>query len=636
MNWQVLFKYAFIIPMVFLGIYQTNHIVAQTIPAGLKDPKVYEQPYWFNSQRVQIHSRVSQYYNHPDHPIYSNWGRGVVSVVGANTFTRHIKTDDSLIHWESAWGKWTKLANSRNIIQEAVAEAHNNNCRIIGYYNHYTDGYLRDNYPEYKCKDVNGNDVIKKGRGTMLCFNSPFIDSVAVRLVEFARMGGDGIYFDEVHMPREGCWCDDCKRKFKAQTGKDAPSAIDVNSQLYKDYQNFNNQSVIEGFRKWKEELEAENPGLVMIIGSNTLPKLINRHLNTDLFRFAHAHKTEPEIPMRTLKLVPKGIAKPDHAVWRGLSYNFSRDIADGRPAHYWIPGMSFVPDNHIKAFSAGIISFGNIANLDMKENLAPDMDFVPAVKYGNTVSPALTGTKPLRWLLIHFNEKALEKHLGTSPAGWSNFLSAFYGAYYGAQEQHIPVGIITDSQIKQGFFQDAKVLFLPNAETISSELKIKIEEFRKAGGTVISEIPGWDWHLGGAHFESAKKSFKALLDSVSGCPLMQSKGGSSFYYANYFVKKEADTIKYLASYSNSLEWIVVGAKNQTEGRQMAAKSKQPAPVSEIILSVRKGDKPLSVKDVVTGINIPYKILEGVLVVDVPVFQDAALIELTYKSGGNH
>ncbi|MFV0267653.1 MAG: hypothetical protein ACK5HT_11010 [Draconibacterium sp.] len=637
MNLQVLFKYAFSIPIVFLGICQMDHIVAQTIPARLQKPKGYEQPYWFNSQRVQIHSRVSQYYAHPDHPVYSNWARDVVSRVGANTFTRHIKTNDNPIHWQSTWGQWTELANSRNIIQEAIEEAHNNNCRIIGYYNHYTDGYLRDNYSGYRCKDVNGNDVIKLGRGTMLCFNSPFIDSVAIRLIEFAQMGGNGIYFDEVHMPREGCWCSYCKTKFKAQTGKDAPGTIDVNSQLYKEYQNFNNQSVIEGFKKWREKLEAENPELVMIIGSNTLPKLINRHLNTGLFRLAHAHKTEPEIPMRTLKSVPKGITPPSPAVWRGLSYNFSRDIADGRPAHYWLPGMSFLPASHVKALTAGIISFGNIANPDMKEDLAPDMDFIPAVEYGNKVSPAFTNTKPLRWLLLHFNEKALEKYLGTSSDGWSNFLSAFYGAYNAAQEQHIPIGIITGPQLKEGFFQDAKVLFLPNIETVSPEQMIKIKEFEKAGGTVISQAPEWNWHLGGDYFESANKSLKSLIDSVSERPLMQSMGGSSFFYANYFVKTQADTIKYLASYSNSLEWIIIGVKNQSEATDKATDLKQPKPVKRIALTVNRADVPLSVKNVVTGKNIPYKMAGGTLTLDVPEFKDAALIELTYKTtGGNH
>ncbi len=613
-----------------------NSISAQIDPNWDINVTGYEQPSWFNSQRVQIHSRLAAtYYNNPDHAVYSNWAGDVISAVGANTFTRHIKTNDSPIHWQSAWGEWTTLADTRNIIQEAVDEAHANNTKMIGYYNHYTDGYLRDNFPQYKCKDVNGDDIVRTGRGTMLCFNSPAVDYIETRLIEYIQMGGDGIYFDEIHMPREGCWCTNCTTKYTTLTGNAIPTLTDFNNQTqtYKDYQNFNNESVLEVFYQWRQAIMAENPNAVMVIGSNTFPKMINRHLNSKLMRMSHAHKTEWELANKALNAsasvntMPTGVDVPNANVWRGLSYILSRDAGDGRPAHYWIPGMSFVPANNIKAATAGMISFGNIANIDMKETESPDMDFVDAVTYGNTVSPAFEGTKPLRWLLIHYNEEALEQHLGNTIPGWTNFLSSFYGSYYGAQQQRVPIGVITDNQIEQGLFQGAKVLFLPNSSIISTELQTKINEFQAAGGVVISEDPSWHWQNGGSAFTTANNAFKALLDNVAERPFMDSSGGGTFYNANYFTKEEGMDIKYLASYSNDLEWITVGATAQTTGNA------QPSPVSGVVLTVDSDETPTLVRDVITNTPVAYTISGGQLTLTVPTFQDAALIEITYTSG---
>lgn len=595
--------------------------------------ETYQQPEWFNSQRVQLHSRVSTgFYKNPDDSIFGHWAEKVVRKLGANTFTRHIKTDEGPNHWKSEWGAWTSLANTRNIVKEAVEEAHRNNCRMIGYYNHYTDAYLRDNYPAYVCKDPEGNPVVKQGRGTQVCYNSPALDSIQIRLVEFAQMGGDGIYFDEVHMPREGCWCSYCREKFKSLTGKEAPESIDIHSDLYKEYQNFNNQSVVEGFAQWRQALKAVNPEFVLLIGSNTLPKLVDRHLNTDLYQLADAHKTEPEIPMRTLRLVPKGIAAPNAELWRGLSYTFSRDIADGRPAHYWIHGMNNAPVEQAEAITAGIISFGNIANLDLYEPLAPDRNMKAAVDYGNRVSPAFAGTKPLPWLLIYFDEKALEKHLGTEADGWINFLSPFCGAYALAQTQHLPVGVISRSQLEQGFFQGAKVLFLANSNYLTEGMKQQIDAFKQQGGTVIAQQANWKWHLGGAEEAQAGKELSALFAKAASAPVLSTTNGSGFYYVNYFIKQQSDTTRYLASYSNSLEWIVIGAKTKQEGAERAALTKKPNPVSKAVLHVNRTDKPVLVRDVVTGKTLPYVLKKGVMKLDVPQFQNAALIELVYKS----
>ncbi|WP_346238380.1 hypothetical protein ABDK00_008980 [Niabella insulamsoli] len=591
----------------------------------------YQLPDWFVKQRVSIHSRVNAvYYKNPDHAVYGHWAEKVIAPLGGSVFVRHIKSDEGPVNWKSAWGVHTRLADKRNIIAEAVQEAHQHNTRIIGYYNHFTDRYMQINHPEFVCKDVAGKPVLHN-RGTVICINSPYGDSVAVRLAEFAKMGGDGIYFDEIHMPRQGCWCRYCQQKFKKQTGLKAPSKIDA-SALYRKYQDFNNSNVVEVFAKWRAILSAINPQLVMIVGSNTLPKLTDRHLNTDLFRVAQVHKTEWDLGLKGIRKMPEGVLlKPNEAVWRGLSYNFSRDITGGRPAHYWIKGMSFVPPDHINAATAGIISFGNIANLDMLETAAPDWDFDAAMKTGAPLGPAFFQAKPMRWLLIHYNEKALAAHPCTAQDGWTYCLGPLYGAYNAAQQMKVPVGFITDSQMEEGLFQGAQLLFLPNSEYLSDQSRKQLKKFSDAGGVIIKQESGWDWLSGDIAFIKATKALQKKLRSLSGDNRIQASRGSTFFHVNYFEKMEKDQLTYLAAFSNNLNWIV-SETTQAEATEGLAKSRRPPPVSGIVLQLKRPGVPLAVRNVQTKENIPYKKISGSIHIDVPTFRDALFIEIVYRN----
>jgi len=261
--------------VITMSVFMCFPAGTQNIPPWLEEVTGYKQPAWFNSHRVHIHTRNAQYWK-PDTELYSQYGE-MVSPLGVEVFTRHVKTREDPVYWITSVGAWDDLANTRNVVQEAIDNAHDNGCKMIAYYTHYTDSYFKEKYPDWQCLDVDGETIYHTGRGTHLCFNTPYADSVLVRLLEVAEMGADGIYFDGKHMPSDGCWCPACKARFKDLTGLNAPLAIDA-SQLYKDYQKFNNNSIREAFLKWRRGLLAEYPDLVMVVGSNILPRFTARH----------------------------------------------------------------------------------------------------------------------------------------------------------------------------------------------------------------------------------------------------------------------------------------------------------------------------------------------------------------------
>ena len=106
-----------------------------------------------------------------------------------------------------------------------------------------------------------------------------------------------------------------------------------------------------------------------MLIGSNTWPSMMERHMTNRLFRIADSVKTEFQVPgSRWFDRIPKqggGIKPMERDVQLALGYTLARDAADGRPAHIWTHGLN----NEISALYAiaGIVTHGCIANLDIQ-----------------------------------------------------------------------------------------------------------------------------------------------------------------------------------------------------------------------------------------------------------------------------
>jgi hypothetical protein len=349
------------------------------------------------------------------------------------------------------------------------------------------------------------------------------------------------------------------------------------------------------------------------------------------LQRIAGAHKTEWDLGVRRLikGIVPDGVQIPDIEVFRGMNYTFIRDVGDGRPAHVWIPGMSYVPPDHIEAAAAGQIVFGNIANLDMGETYTPDEDFIPALELGQKVTQVMQKSRPVRWMLIHYNEAAQEHYLPDVSKAWKHNIYPMYGAYDVAQSLKLPVGFITDSQLLQGMFQDAAVLFLPNAEFLAPGLQSRINEFEANGGIVISQEPDWNWYLDGSSYEEAFYSLTDKLQNISTPPSIHSEGGNTFYHAKYYYKMTEDTSQIIAAYSNDLGWIVSNSDEALAQEELAA-SIPPENVKDITLMIKDLPLPLSVKEVVSGQELNFSFNENTLIIQVPEFQFNAIVEISY------
>ncbi|RMF87150.1 MAG: hypothetical protein D6741_20935, partial [Planctomycetota bacterium] len=427
-------------------------------PEWLAEADDYRLPQWYDSIRVCAHTRLSWPWFRKDPDRFLQAGEKFASL-GFREIIRHIKSGGEGAWWPSRVGAVLPDAQDVDYAKRIIDEAHAAGCRIIVYHRHMEDDAIAESHPEWVAKDFRGQPLVK--RGTKICFNTPYADFVEKRLVELAEKGADGFYFDEVHMPKPFCWCDNCRRAFREATGMEYPRSPDPYDPAYQKAIEFKNVTIERVFRKWRAAIHAVNPECVLLISSNSYPQMTDRHTTHRLYRIADAMKTEFSLPAR-----PSGsrvfstdptIAPTETDARLALGYAIARDATDGRPPHVWTHGLPNAL--HARFATAGLIVHGCVANLDHPETTIPDPAlFSEAVALGNRMSPAYAGKRPVRFVAIHFSEFARDYYLPDESAAWKEVLYPVYGAFTTCLRRRLPVGIVTDSQLEQGRLNGCRV----------------------------------------------------------------------------------------------------------------------------------------------------------------------------------
>ncbi|MBD3291614.1 MAG: hypothetical protein GF393_01715, partial [Armatimonadia bacterium] len=437
-------------------------------PDWLDDIEDYELPDWYESARVQLHTRLSL--NWLDKPEFTNAAEAFAQM-GTPAFTRHIKSGAEGAWWPSAVGAVDERTEGRNLAQEVIDRAHAAGCRIIVYHRHMEDAHLAETQPDWVARNERGEPHTR--RGPKICFNSPYGDFVLTRLLELVEMGADGLYFDETHQPKPGCWCDFCREQFTEMTGLEHPPYPDFGNPVYQRLQDFTNITIERIFRQWRPAIHAANPECVMLIGGNTWPTMLDRHMTNRLWRLADAPKSEFNLPNRTrgrIFSLPQGMVDvvPDIRIAQG--HDLHRDAADGRPPHIWIHGL--LDETSALYAAAGIMAHGCVANIDCSEREIPNMDYAAAYDLGERVSPALAHRRPVKWAAIHYSELARDSFTGDSEGAWREVLHPVYSAYEALFRERLPVRFITDCQLEEGVPEGYQALFVPAPSHLTDAMR--------------------------------------------------------------------------------------------------------------------------------------------------------------------
>lgn len=462
-------------------------------PPWLADFAGLEPPAWYAGTRLCLHTRFGP-------PWVPREGFDTVAErfasLGARSFVRHVRTRGEGQWWPSQagvsapWGEGTLVA-------DMIARAHAEGQRFIGYYRHLEDVALAESHPDWRCLDDLGRPIQGRNGDPRVCLNSPYLDQLEARLLELCALGVDGIYFDEDHMPRDGCWCASCAAGFQAFAGLDLPARRDREDPRYRRLLEFGALSMERAFARLHRTLRAEHPDVALLIGSNRAPDPLDAFGSDRLWRIADGVKTEYG-KGHGVRLRAHGVDLP-RDVWLALGWVFTRDAAEGRPPHVWCNAIT--DPRMAQAAAAAVIVHGGVANLDIREARVPDAEvFANAVALGNALSDALAGATLERWAAVHW-PGALREHLVTEEEVHARIVEPMGIAFASSLWTRWPVGVVTDSLLAEGRLEGYSLLHLPAPDALTEAQRAAVEAFRARGGAVavptdeeffLQRLPDW------------------------------------------------------------------------------------------------------------------------------------------------
>jgi hypothetical protein len=583
-------------------------------PAWIDAAEGYRLPAWFDGSRVCAHTRLSARWR--EDPVFLTAGEKLASL-GFRTFSRHIKSGGEGAWWPSRAGAVEEWARERNVAEEIIDEAHRAGTRILVYHRHVEDRGAAETHPEWVCRGPDGK-VLEGTRGPFLCMNSPHANQVLTRLLELVDMGADGFYFDYVHMPKDGCWCDACRKRFRGETGLAPPPAANPRDPVYRRFVDFKNETIERTFLRWRQALHGRNPEAVLLIGSNTYPSLLERHTTHRLYRIADSVKTEwNKGPLRLIGIGDTTLS---------FGWDLARDAADGRPAHVWVHGL--LGEASAVHATAAVVAHGCVANLDHPEGEIPNASlFAKAAALGNRVSPHLAGTRPVRFALVHCSERARDARWPSPRRVGSDVVRPLHGAYATFVRMRLPTGMITDSQLGEGVPAETRILFLADGESITPAMRKSVEAFILRGGKLVTQRTEWRWDAGLEAFEAAQAGLREVVGTAaSGAPVSVT-GGPDVLHACTFATQ--DRRRLVVTLANEFDWVMTGRHGS---RKLIERQQdlEPVPPPCRGVTVTLPGTPRRVFDAVTGKDLPYIRTGDSLTVNVPEFKALAVVVAEY------
>jgi len=593
-------------------------------PDWLDGAADYRLPSWYDQCRVQAHTRLAA--AHMTRDIFLNAATGFREM-GVDVFVRHIQAHTQGAWWPSKVSPVHPLAENRNLAKEIIDNAHEAGCRVIVYHVHMYDRLLGEAHPDWVCRDWRGEPLCH-GKMPFMCYNSPYPDLYKQRALELVDMGVDGFYFDFVHMPKTGCWCNHCRAAFNQATGLDHPRKCDPDDPLWRKLVEFNNRTIETAFLNWRKAFHERNPELVMLISSHVWTGMTDHHLNNRLFRIADSVKMEYSIPIRRgpnrIFSIDKSMLEPEPDARLALGYTLARDAADGRPAHIWTHGL--LDETSTLYATAGMVTHGSIANLDIAEATIPNSMFKKAFALGERVSPCFAGTTPLRWAAVHYAESARNALAPDEIRQWKEVLYPLYGAYRALLRARLPVSVVTDSQLEEGLLSGYQVLFLPAPNHLTPRMKAAVQDFAASGGTVVEQRESWQWHAPDGGQQQATEAFMEELSGLVDSAAVRVVGGPEKMHAVCFAHREADRLT--IALANDFSWVYTG--HAPDAAEVAELTKTPRPCRGVKIVVRRNEKPKRVFDAVGGSILPFETLQASVTIAVPEFEHMAVVVVEF------
>ncbi|SEE85156.1 alpha-amylase family protein [Ruania alba] len=522
-----------------------------------------------------------------------------------------------------------ELDAGANVSQDIIDRVHDEGARIIAYYWFMSEHRLAELYPEWVCRDVNGNPLSHPRKGDYLDITGPYGEVVLDRLLELSDMGVDGFFFDNRHLPFDGIWGSAIQDSFESETGLSMPAGNDHHDPNWRRFIAHKARKIEDTILWWRDEMKTRNPESFFIVSAASVPALTRPDSTTRLCRIADSTKLEVTLATKTLMNLDifednPDLAQPPEHVSQALGWAVVNGAANGRPSHVWTTG---VPNtDHALAMVAHLVSHGCVANVDVHPavllgiNQPRGKTTIEAAReafdFGARLSPHFAGTQPLRWAACHFAEESREARAGDYRQAWEEVMWPLTGAYRVLTRAGVPVGVVNDHQLANGELDDYQLLVLTNPDELTAEQQASVDAFAASGGTVVVNDPSWPWSDPAATGD-AEDAFRAVVaDQLSDAPVVVAERPQDSYALAYSRSDGALVV----AVTNDLTWFQT---NSGGGVPPGEENPVGPPASGVRVTWRAGiglPAPAQVTEVLTETVLDVEVSDGICSVVLPDF----------------
>lgn len=168
----------------------------------------------------------------------SDWGARFLSQFDADQYVDallrahvqsvvlYVQSHTGLFNYPTKVGKQHANLKGRDLPAEVIERCRRQGIAIVLYASLIYDRWAFDNHPEWRGRDVQGNEFGRDSRYGVVCPNSPYREYVQAWVEEMCRRYEfDGVRFDMTFWPGI-CYCQYCQRRWAEEVGGEMPRTV--------------------------------------------------------------------------------------------------------------------------------------------------------------------------------------------------------------------------------------------------------------------------------------------------------------------------------------------------------------------------------------------------------------------------
>jgi len=369
--------------------------------------------------------------------------------------------------------RYPYLDEDVDILRILVEKGHEKSIKIVPFFLHTSiggAGLQAKEHPDWVIQRPGGEP---HWTNMWMCINSPFRDFQLAQLREMlANYEVDGVYFDQLYV---SCWCHYCREKFKNQYNVDMPEDPEDSKVI-----EFRDDTCVEYCRRIHKIIKERRPETIYIQNSVflTYAALEKAMKYVDAF-LPESHFGGGPYPNWLIQ---------DHSLYDRLNRAHSnkpifRNVGGGGHAAGVVPSQQLM----LTTFEA-LLNKTSPVLIEMGRYDFGGRGFKEATKTFSHIQKLKNYVKeadPIKYCaLIHSQANLIGEFAWTSALN-ENYES-LRGFYHLLIENHVPVEVLSERNIKEGELRKYKVLILPNVTHLDDETVIEIERFVKNGGGLV------------------------------------------------------------------------------------------------------------------------------------------------------